>query len=344
MKKNRLFHNIEEAGPYFETFINEKKRDKIVVLCDNNTLTTCYPCFAKILPKDHSIIAIPPGDNNKTLSVASFIWQRMRTLGVTRGSLLINLGGGMITDIGGFCGSLYMRGLDVVNVPTSLLGMVDAAHGGKVAVNEGGIKNSIGLIRQAECFIITSFLKTLPIRELISGNGEVYKYKLLSAFTGHPTELISSTDIGSNSTLKAILNCIEAKEGLTESDVNDNGIRRYLNLGHTIGHAIESYSLESDPIIPHGYAVAWGLIYELKISTEILGYSGLNYTHHKEVILKTFGRPPKIDVDVLLDYMKLDKKNSSDSKISMVLLNDKGMPKLENNISPDVIRRACETF
>lgn len=249
--------------------------DKVFVLTDKNTLTACWPVLDKHKALADAIsIVIPASDNNKNIDTLATVWKALSANGASRQSLLINLGGGMVTDLGGFAASTFKRGIDYYNIPTTLLAMVDASMGGKTGINFLGLKNEIGVFNPPkEVWIHTPFLKTLDLENILSGYAEMLKHGLIST-EEHWNSLLSFDleKIDYEKLQVLIGESIRIKETIVEQDPFERGIRKALNLGHTIGHAFESFALKENRGVYHGYAVAWGLICELYLSYILLHF------------------------------------------------------------------------
>jgi 3-dehydroquinate synthase len=233
-------------------------------ISDGNTSVKCLPLLN--LDKYHEIV-IPSGELSKRFDICEAIFQKLLELNINRNGCIVNLGGGVVTDLGGFCASIYKRGISFINIPTSLLGMVDAALGGKTGINYLGLKNTIGTFSTAEKTIIfPEFLKTLPEKELRSGLAEVLKHGLIQdhSLWDNCVQYLK----GSGAISEIIEPAVKVKQNIVESDPFENGIRKLLNFGHTIGHAIESVKFESESI-SHGDAVIAGMICETYISQRI---------------------------------------------------------------------------
>lgn len=318
--------------------------DRIFVLADENTTIHCLPLIHPALP-DATVITIPAGDDAKSISTVMTVWQALQQGGGTRHSLLLNLGGGMVTDLGGFAAATYKRGIRFVNLPTTLLGMVDAALGGKTGVNFGGLKNEVGAFAQAEAVIFgVEFLKTLDKTHLISGFAEMLKHALLDSremWARHiDTDL---TSIDNHTLLSLIQESIAIKQRFVEKDPHEQGIRKALNLGHTIGHGIESLLLQRGKAVQHGYAVAWGLICTLYLSTRKLGFPS-NQLHTTVRFIRDYFGIPAIsceDYPTLCQLVHHDKKNRGD-EILATLLTDIGKPCIEQAITDNEICEALD--
>ena len=254
--------------------------DGLFILTDNNTKNYCFPLIQSLreiqTAKKFSILA---GDENKNMESLSKVWKFLSDNGANRKSLLINLGGGMLTDLGGFAAATFKRGIRFVNIPTTLLGAVDAAVGGKTGINFNGLKNEIGAFAPAISVLIDSnFFKTLDTTQLLSGYAEMLKHSLLCRDGARPVSTIDDLlhfdlnevdyDLLNNMLFESVL----IKEQIVEEDPTEQGIRKALNFGHTFGHAFESLALEMNSPIQHGYAVAYGLVCELYLSFMKLGF------------------------------------------------------------------------
>lgn len=295
-----------------------------------------------------SVITMKAGDANKNLDSLAYIWKRLCDGGATRKSLLINLGGGVVTDIGAFAGATFKRGIRFINVPTTLLAAVDAAVGGKTGINFNGLKNEIGAFREADAVVIsTAFFSTLHREELLSGYAEMLKHGLISDKDCYNRLL--AYDISASDDNKHLLSLLEesvnVKRRIVEEDPTEKGIRRALNLGHTAGHAFESLALSRKSPVPHGYAVAWGLVVELVLSHMKLGFpsgelhrfAGYVYENYEPIDITCDDYPD------LLELMHHDKKNES-TEINFTLLDDVGRIHIDCVASEDEIRAALDIF
>lgn len=243
--------------------------DKLFILADENTQRFCFPRIREINGiKGTEPILIKAGDIHKTLETLAFVWKTLSEQGASRHSLLINIGGGMVTDLGGFAASTFKRGIPYINIPTTLLSMVDASVGGKTGINFNGLKNEVGVFAPARYVLIdTGFLKSLDRENLCSGYAEMLKHGLLSS-EKHWAELINFNieNPDYHRLQDLVAQSVQIKEQVVKQDPFEKGIRKALNLGHTVGHAFESLSLEQERPHLHGYAVAWGLVCELYLS------------------------------------------------------------------------------
>lgn len=306
-------------------FLNEKKYSKVFVLVDSNTEVHCLPLLQEALGDiQFDLIEVSPGEENKNIDFCIGIWRMLLDFGADRNSIMINLGGGVITDMGGFAASTFKRGIDFVQVPTTLLSQVDASVGGKTGIDMGDVKNIIGTFTQPKAvFIHTGFLKTLTERELRSGYAEVIKHGMI-----YDRDLFNSIRNLSPADLndQIIHRSVEIKNEVVIEDPLEKGLRKILNFGHTIGHAVESCSLRHDekPLL-HGEAIAIGFICEAWLSVK---RNGLKKSELEEIvkILKSIYPAYKLDKSAypeLLEIMKNDKKNTA-GRISFSLLSEIG--------------------
>lgn len=356
-----------DAASQLCTVLHTAKQDNVFVLCDDNTVRDCLPKIATVLSnrkeknvcapesevqtislRDNtkcSIITIPSGDTHKTIESLTHVWQQMQHGGATRHSLLINLGGGMVTDLGGFAASTFKRGIRFINIPTTLLSMVDASVGGKTGINFGGLKNEIGTFCQAQEVIIdTSFLSTLDNENILSGYAEMLKHALLSS-TPEWAELlnIDPTTIEPNLLSTILQKNIHVKERIVEADPHEQNLRKALNLGHTIGHALESFAMSQARPVPHGYAVAWGLICELYLSAIKLQFPTDKLRQTVTYIRSHYGSMPLEckHYDTLFNLMTHDKKNIG-STINFTLLADIGDIRLDQTATRNEILESLD--
>ncbi len=304
-----------------QELFSDYNADKCFLLFDANTIKDCDPVLRKLFPKFNRSkrIIIPSGDAYKTLEKAMVIWDTLAVYGAGRDSLLLNVGGGMITDIGGFSASCYKRGIDFVNIPTSLLGMVDASIGGKTGINFRNFKNQIGYFADPKfVFLHTDFLQTLARNELRSGLAEMVKHQLL--FNPNALQLIlKRPSVRDWTTYESILENIGFKKSIIERDYKDQGIRQCLNFGHTIGHAIESLSHERKTPLLHGEAVLLGMIEEMKLSEKLFkAPKEIRYTLN--AVKKKFF--PFLDFkyrfEKLIPFLLQDKKNDKEIRFSLL--------------------------
>lgn len=329
-----------------EAAVQRCPHDRLFVLTDTTTVRLCWPivkplsCFGSA-----QMITIGESDDNKTLDSLSHVWKALQEGGATRHSLLVNLGGGMVTDLGGFAASTFKRGIAFINVPTTLLSQVDASVGGKTGVNFGGLKNEIGVFNCANTVILSSeFLRSLDMKNLLSGYAEMLKHGLISD-ENHWTELLlfdlESVDYEGLGSLVA--KSVHIKEGIVEQDPTEKGLRKALNLGHTIGHALESLAMEKERTVLHGYAVAWGLVCEMFLSVVKCDFPKDRLRQAVQFIREHYGEPV-IDCkqyERLYELMKHDKKNEGDS-INFTLLGGIGDIRINQQATKEEIFEALD--
>lgn len=318
----------ENFIPELELAIGNQDPTSIFVLTDDNTQKYCLGLALQSEKlKGCHLINMPSGDENKNIESATYIWNYLSEHGATRKSLMINLGGGMITDIGGFTASTFKRGFRYINVSTSLLGAVDAATGGKTGINFLGLKNEIGVFAPAETVLINiDFFKTLDHANLISGYAEMVKHALIDTKEEWASVMSFNLDTINFDELREVLaRSIRIKERVVEQDPYEANIRKALNLGHTFGHAFESLSYKTKQPALHGYAVMWGLLCELFLSHVKLGFPKEELLRLKYLMKEHYGKFEFHceQYEVLFELMTHDKKNDS-KEINFTLLADIG--------------------
>lgn len=274
MEEQRIVFT-QDAGSALMEALSAAQYDRLFVLADETTERFCLPRLSgAITAHSPEVITIKAGDTNKNIESLTHVWTHLSRHGATRHSLLINVGGGMVTDLGGMAASTFKRGIRFINVPTTLLAMVDASAGGKTGINLGGLKNEVGTFCNAQEVIIdTGFLETLDSMNLRSGYAEMLKHSLLDsgqAWAGLMTFDLEQPDL--KRLHRHVMESVEVKKRIVREDPHEKGLRKALNLGHTAGHAIESLALLRDKPVLHGYAVAWGLVCELYLSCKRLGF------------------------------------------------------------------------
>ncbi len=339
MSTQLIFSQNPETG--LTQLLSAYKADQIFVLTDTTTEQLCLPEFKEYsCLKTAKYLTIPAGDGNKNVESLSKIWMFLSKNGATRKSVLINIGGGMITDIGGFAAASFKRGIDCINIPTTILSAVDAAVGGKTGINFNELKNEIGAFHQPKAVIFYSgFYKTLDKENILSGFAEMLKHGLLSD-TDYLNSLLSLdlTHPESSDFDKAIERSVVIKRDIVIADPKENGIRKALNLGHTVGHAFESFSHHSGRPVLHGFAIAWGLICELYLSKKQLNFPENQINQIVTFVKQNYGlfeiKPS--DYDYLINAMTHDKKNV-DKNINFTLLSDVGEIKLDQTADESLI-------
>ncbi|MFO7722831.1 MAG: 3-dehydroquinate synthase family protein [Bacteroidales bacterium] len=352
MNQDSFVSNIITGPTCFEAlkqdprWQNATDRQELILLCDTNTEKECLPLLETLLFETSGVpplITIPAGEESKSFRTIEYLIEALDHHGATRNTILVNLGGGVVTDIGGFAASIYKRGIDYINIPTTLIGQVDAAVGGKTGINFAHAKNQVGTFQLPLCVCIHSgFLQTLPDQEMNSGLGEMFKYAMIGAplvldeLNGFPLD---------NPTAFASLveRCIRYKEVVTAIDPEEKGMRKALNFGHTIGHAIESCRLAVNLPVTHGAAVAAGVVAETLLSCQLNGLDKASlekatgfYLDHFHPLL-----PGNITPEMIMGFIYQDKKNEK-GKINPVLLDENGNPEWNTPVSPDDILRGLQ--
>lgn len=327
--------------------IAECEHDRIFVLVDETTNKLCWSLVKDYLClKDAQTIIIGATDRRKNLDTLVHVWESLQQGKATRHSLLINLGGGMVTDLGGFAASTYKRGINFINIPTTLLAMVDASVGGKTGINFGGLKNEIGVFNDAEFVLLdTNWLRTLDEENIRSGYAEMLKHGLIADETMW-AELINFNLAQPNlRQLASMLNkSVRIKERIVAEDPHEKGIRKALNLGHTFGHAFESWAMKRQPVL-HGYAVAFGLIAELYLATTQTDFPTERMHQTVNFIRAYYGSLPITcnDYPELTELMHHDKKNHG-NEINVTLLGGIGDIRIDQTITEEDIKEALDFF
>lgn len=312
---------------------------QVFILTDDNVAPFWLPEMAHWLHCDSAVdIVIKAGEQHKNLQTVQRIWKTLLKHHADRNALLINLGGGTITDLGGFAASTYKRGIKFINIPTTLLAMVDASIGGKTGIDFGGAKNQIGTFAEAEAVLVKpDFLITLPPRELLSGLAEMLKYGFVVD--------ANLLNVNLENYQQHIFRCGEIKRDIVAKDPTEKGLRKILNFGHTFGHAIESHCLTTDHPLLHGEAVALGMVGSLWLSIKQCGLD--------EKVLQDFERQlpmllseaetslSEADIEPILGYLVHDKKNKGE-KPQFVLLEAVGKPVWDVTVDYDTIKRSLE--
>lgn len=347
---NNYYVNFQEdAYVKLNQFIASYNPSKIFVLVDENTHENCAQKLLQTIEttKEIELIEIESGEENKNLETCSGVWHALTELGADRKSLLINLGGGVITDLGGFAASCFKRGIAFVNIPTTLLSMVDASVGGKTGVDLGVLKNQIGLFSDPEMVLIDfDYLETVPAREIISGLAEIIKYGITYDVKLWD-EIMSFKELSINNISTLIHRSIEIKNEVVTEDPKEAGLRKILNYGHTLGHAVESYFLESEEKekLTHGEAIAIGMITEAYISEKLLNFPFEKLQNIKEKLIAIYGKVTILESDFepIMEYLIHDKKNVG-GRVNFVLLNDFESYKLDCKVEKELIIEALNYY
>ncbi|MEZ4802648.1 MAG: 3-dehydroquinate synthase [Gelidibacter sp.] len=342
-------HFNKTAYRELNAYLQNKRFSKLFVLVDEHTHEHCLNHFMAQLETDLivEIIEMEAGEQHKTIETCVGVWEALSELGADRKSLMINLGGGVVTDLGGFVACTFKRGIKYINAPTSLLAMVDASVGGKSGVDLGTLKNQIGVIQSGEMVLIdTSFLDTLPQNHLKSGLAEMLKHGLIADRT-YWNRLADISTLTLNDLDLLIYDSVIIKKDIVSKDPFEKRERKYLNFGHTLGHAIESHFLKdkTKTELLHGEAIAIGMVLECYISTKLLGLSKEDCERVKTVMRNLFkfvDINPK-DHYAIIDLLKYDKKNEH-GNINFVLLESIGKPKSDCLVDNDLITEAFEYY
>ena len=315
------------------------EREQVVVVADEQVAGT----WQSIYPNTFATLTIRDAENHKSLNGLETIWQFLFDHHITRRGVIVCVGGGAICDLGGFAAATYLRGIDYISIPTTLLSMVDAATGGKTGINYNGLKNAIGAFHMPKATLIyTDWLRSLPTSELLSGLGEMYKTGLLAGDSLWNEMLqydIERLDIEALRPLIAA--CVETKKQIVQQDPDEKSLRKALNLGHTFGHALEEIS---GGTMRHGYAVLYGLIAEMYLSVTILGCNQEPLQQLTQLMLHYYGRPQCNckDRERLMTLMQQDKKNERAAEINCTLLHKIGEPLINQSITKEQVAEALD--
>jgi 3-dehydroquinate synthase len=335
-------------GPLSETlpaFLEGRNYSSIVVIADTQTKRHCYPALKPLLPK-HRLVVVKSGEVHKNLVSCEQIWEVMTAAGLDRHALAINVGGGVIGDMGGFCASIYKRGIDFIQVPTTLLSQVDASVGGKLGVDFHGLKNHLGVFTMPQRVLIDpAFLKTLPVKELRSGFAEIVKHCLIA--DGAKWEEIRKKDFEKQDWADLIAHSVAIKSSVVEQDPKEKGLRKILNFGHTLGHAVETHFLakpKSKQLL-HGEAIAIGMLMEASISYRRKMISEDLFLQIEEFLFSVYGVVAIDDADVepIVALTRQDKKNMGKS-VRFSLLDATGSCGFDVVVGPGEMKRAIEYY
>ncbi|MBO4464989.1 MAG: 3-dehydroquinate synthase [Prevotella sp.] len=358
-----LSENLEQT---VTEAVQSTPHDRLFVICDTHTHELCLPLVSGFeCMKGAHVITILPGDEHKTLQQVEQVWSELQKNGATRHSLCVNIGGGMVTDLAGFALSTFKRGMSFINIPTTLLAMVDASVGGKTGFNYGGLKNEIGVFSNADAVILdATFLRTLDRENILSGYAEMLKHgliyrgerkeergerkeergekreTLLQELLSYDVEQPDLVQLG-----RMVAESVQVKQRIVLEDPREQGLRKALNLGHTIGHAFEAMALAKESPILHGYAVAYGLMCELYLSVMKTGFPVDTMRQVNSFILEHYGRMTITcdDYPTLLQLMTHDKKNTG-SQINFTLLHGVGDLALNQTATKEEIEEALDFY
>lgn len=350
MNEKLIFTNL--VGKAVDDLVEACGAPKVLVLVDVNTAQYVLPVLSEQSKAvaGAKVITIKAGDMHKNFDSLQSVWKALHDAGATRSDVIINVGGGVVTDLGGFAAATFKRGMQVINVPTTLLGAVDASVGGKTGINFNGYKNEIGAFTEPLASVIsTGFFITLPQQELLSGYAEMLKHALLEShdeFNSLMGYSVVYPIFDPDRLLDLLRRSVAVKQKIVDQDYTDKGARHALNLGHTIGHSFESLALKRQSPIPHGYAVAWGCVVSLVLSHQKLGFPSEVLHTFADYVRKNYGAFAFScdDYADLITFMRQDKKNASTDHIRFTLLSDVGKPEIDVVIDPDEIQNALDIY
>lgn len=337
---------IGPLGQPHADWLAARKYAGLAVLMDDNTLRDCWPLLEPLLAAmSPQLIVVRPGEQHKTLETCQYIWRQLFDMGAGRNWCLINMGGGVLGDMGGFCAATYKRGMAFVQVPTTLLSQVDASVGGKLGIDFCGVKNSIGVFQDPiAVWADARFFETLPARELRSGFAEIIKHALI-ADAGQWRELCQIDDLSTVDWTDWVARSVAVKQAIVRADPQEKGLRKALNFGHTVGHAVESYFLATDAPLLHGEAVAIGMVCEAWLSVQQQTLGQAEYADIRALLLRVYGHQP-VPLQAwpeLLATMRQDKKNE-DAGINFSLLTSIGAVRVNEICTPEAILESLTHF
>lgn len=335
---------ISPISESLKTFLGTKSYSKIVVLTDTNTKRFCYPVIKDALPK-HTLITVKHGEENKNLQTCELIWSVMTEAQLDRHALMINLGGGVIGDMGGFCAATYKRGIDFIQIPTTLLSQVDASVGGKLGIDFQGFKNHLGVFTLPNAVLIDPvFLETLSEREKRSGFAEILKHCLIQ--DGEKWQEIRRKDLADQDLPDLIAHSVEIKKKVVEQDPTEKGLRKILNFGHTLGHAIETFFLpQGKKRLFHGEAIATGMVCESYIAYERGLIDERTLEQIEEFIFSIYGKVDiaEADFDTIIGLTLQDKKNKG-KEVRFSLINAAGSCLYDIVVSKNEMKKALAYY
>lgn len=335
---------ISPISESLKTFLETKSYSKIIVLADTNTKRFCYPVIKDSLPK-HTLITVKHGEENKNLQTCELIWSAMTEEQLDRHALMINLGGGVIGDMGGFCAATYKRGIDFIQIPTTLLSQVDASVGGKLGIDFQGFKNHLGVFTLPNAVLIDPvFLETLSEREKRSGFAEILKHCLIQ--DGEKWQEIRKRDLADQDLPDLIAHSVEIKKKVVEQDPTEKGLRKILNFGHTLGHAIETFFLpQGKKRLFHGEAIAIGMVCESYIAHTRGLIDERTLEQVEEFIFSIYGKVAidVADFDIIIGLTLQDKKNKG-KEVRFSLINAAGSCLYDVVVSKNEMKKALEYY
>lgn len=339
----------ENPALALDHIVTELKADKVLVVTDMNVVKFVFPLLgdSKVISGSPRI-ELASGEDAKNLENVANIWGKLEEIGATRSSVIVNIGGGVITDMGGFAAATFKRGIKTVNLPTTLLGAVDAATGGKTGINFNGLKNEIGAFHMPSKVIVTPLpFATLNHEEILSGYAEMVKTAIISDMEFYKELLDLDSVISDEMKLGvAVEKCVSIKDEIVSLDPTEKGLRKILNFGHTVGHAFESLRIEDGNPVSHGKAVAHGMMVALFLSRLELGLDQEETERYSRFLIKHFGGPlvEKNRTEEIIKKMNSDKKNKSHGKPAFTLLDGIGEPKVDCIPSSNNLNDALELY
>ena len=351
MTESKIHSNIvfsQYIGEELGKIVQKYPVGKVFLLTDQTAGGFCMPAIEPVIEEFNiKTLAIPSGEENKTIQSVGLVWSFLSNQGADRKSLLINLGGGMLTDLGGFAASTFKRGLDFVNIPTTLLAQVDASLGGKTGFNFNGLKNEIGVFKEPHSVLInTHFLKTIDHANFLSGYAEMLKHGLIKSWK-HWQELLAYDfeNINYERLQEIIAHSVAIKEWHVLNDLTEQNIRKALNFGHTIGHAFESYAMKTGRPILHGYAVVYGMIAELYLSSRQCGLEMSELESISAWLIARYGKfeIQESDFQALYQLMTHDKKNEG-TRINFTLIPEIGKVEINVDCPHELIFEALKYY
>lgn len=346
MAEKYLTYNPSET---IDEVIKQLAPDVVLIVTDSNVDKAVLPKLAdsSVIKKSNKYV-FAPGEENKNLETVIKVWQSLEKAGATRRSVILNIGGGVVTDLGGFAAATFKRGIRTVNFPTTLLGAVDAATGGKTGIDFNGLKNEIGAFHLPSKVIVSPIpFTTLPYEEIISGYAEMIKTALISDRHFYISLLDMDRITENNENLGiAVEKCVLIKENVVAQDPTEKGLRKILNFGHTAGHALESLRIENGNPVTHGKAVAHGILVALILSHMKLGFESMEVNYYKNFLKKYYGSSLMRcqEMDRVLEIMASDKKNQTYGEPLFTLLRTPGTPEIDCKPTHDEIKEALELY
>ena len=351
MTDSKVHSNIifsQQIDVELRKIVQKYPAGKVFLLTDQTAAGFCLPLIQSVIDEfSIRMVAIPSREENKNIQSVGLVWDFLSNNGADRKSLLINIGGGMLTDLGGFAASTFKRGLDFVNIPTTLLAQVDASLGGKTGFNFNGLKNEIGVFMEPNSVIINvNFLKTIDRENFLSGYAEMLKHGLIKS-REHWEELLAFDveNVDYDALQEIIAHSVAIKEWHVLNDLTEQNIRKALNFGHTIGHAFESYAMKTGRPILHGYAVVYGMIAELYLSVKQCGLGIDELNRISSWLIANYGKfeIQESDFEALYQLMTHDKKNEG-KRINFTLIPEIGKVEINVDCSKELIIEALNYY